>query len=781
DELESVSENITTAIACYENCHQNVASSSSFGLNTDQLKPIHNDEIYVPGTTDHADAVEQCEIGSLEKIQSQENSNFNQIFEGHDKDHSAIGNQVLKVGEDTVFNNDTATFCSLKTFPQHFINWILKAGPSQPTADDFIDHKFPTENNRSFHSSWYYKILPSGDIVNPNWLTFRGHREGWKEKLHGNFKDLAILLSKYSPVMTTYITELESSGKKRNYLSWNRQNQLIDSIAYFIRSSIIQDKRATSLVVRYIKDLNVYERVIAVHEVTSTTGQNLLEVFTKICLELDLNWKKYLVGQAYDGASNMRGAYNGLQALIKEHNSSVLYIWCWAHRLNLIITDAVNNCTDSVKLFGILETIYDFICSSKNRVSLFEKHQKMLYPGKPIRQPKRVETTRWMSHSYALNNILSTYHALLETLEELMKPGKSSDRKEISQASNIFDLILSEKILLTAFVFKKIFEILEPLNKVLQSKDIDLLGAINSVNECLKMLNVLRDNCDIEFNQIFKTTHTFIKPLNKTVKDYKVYNISPLTQTRIIYSKRRYAEESIEEPIIDPVKTFKIKTFLPIIDVTITQISDRFSERCKGVLKDLSLFSRKRLKEIKQSPSSLPIDTFSEICDNYKQFLNLEDLKREYLQFSHEYWNFECIKKLPENFYNSSDYLLSDIENSSDSEDEEQENKTKNSVFENVGSILSLYNICCSCGLNIIFPNLYTALKISLTLPTSSASPERIFSKLKLVKNKLRSTMSAERLDGLMLIACETDIHIDEDKVLDNFANSGTYLKNQLI
>ncbi|XP_050065332.1 zinc finger MYM-type protein 5-like [Aphis gossypii] len=333
-----ISKNTTTAIACYENCHQNVASSSSFELNTDQLKPVHNDEIYMPGTTDHADAVEQCEIGSLEKIQSQENSNYNQILEGHDKDHRAIGNQVLKVGEDTVFNNDPATFCSLKTFPQHFINWILKAGPSQPMADDFIDHKFPTENNRSFHSSWYYKILPSGDKVNRNWLSyskttnkiycihcilfgrhtkpswttngfntwsrgttsiivhetsevhltasiramyreaslpilplihekqkqviainreivkhliditiflgrhslaFRGHREGWKEKLHGNFKDLAILLSKYSPVITTYITELESSGKKRNYLSWNRQNQLIDSIAYFIRSSII--------------------------------------------------------------------------------------------------------------------------------------------------------------------------------------------------------------------------------------------------------------------------------------------------------------------------------------------------------------------------------------------------------------------------------------------------------------------------------------------------------------------------------------------------------------
>jgi len=40
---------------------------------------------------------------------------------------------------------------------------------------------------------------------------------------------------------------------------------------------------------------------------------------------------------------------------------------------------------------------------------------------------------------------------------------------------------------------------------------------------------------------------------------------------------------------------------------------------------------------------------------------------------------------------------------------------------------------------------MYTALSIAVTLQVSSASPERTFSKLKLVKNRIRSTMSEDQ------------------------------------
>jgi len=41
-------------------------------------------------------------------------------------------------------------------------------------------------------------------------------------------------------------------------------------------------------------------------------------------------------------------------------------------------------------------------------------------------------------------------------------------------------------------------------------------------------------------------------------------------------------------------------------------------------------------------------------------------------------------------------------------------------------------------------------VKIALTLPVGSETTERSFSKLKIIKNRLRSSMAEERLKNLM-------------------------------
>lgn len=69
----------------------------------------------------------------------------------------------------------------------------------------------------------------------------------------------------------------------------------------------------------------------------------------------------------------MRGTYNGLQVRILEINSRALYIWCYAHRLNLIILSAVGSCTDAVDLFGNLEKLYAFINCSKKIADLYRQ------------------------------------------------------------------------------------------------------------------------------------------------------------------------------------------------------------------------------------------------------------------------------------------------------------------------------------------------------------------------------------------------------------------------
>ncbi|XP_063613032.1 zinc finger MYM-type protein 1-like [Penaeus indicus] len=57
-----------------------------------------------------------------------------------------------------------------------------------------------------------------------------------------------------------------------------------------------------------------------------------------------------------------------------------------------------------------------------------------------------------------------------------------------------------------------------------------------------------------------------------------------------------------------------------------------------------------------------------------------------------------------------------------------------------------------------IFPNVCIALRIFCTLPVTVASAERPFSKLKLIKNFLRSTMTQDRLNDLAILGKESDL-----------------------
>ena len=65
-----------------------------------------------------------------------------------------------------------------------------------------------------------------------------------------------------------------------------------------------------------------------------------------------------------------------------------------------------------------------------------------------------------------------------------------------------------------------------------------------------------------------------------------------------------------------------------------------------------------------------------------------------------------------------------------------------------------------------------TAYLLSLTLLVTVASAERIFTKLKLTKNYLHSTMPHERLSGLSVLNAENKIarSIDINKIINTFA-----------
>ena len=74
------------------------------------------------------------------------------------------------------------------------------------------------------------------------------------------------------------------------------------------------------------------------------------------------------------------------------------------------------------------------------------------------------------------------------------------------------------------------------------------------------------------------------------------------------------------------------------------------------------------------------------------------------------------------------------------------------------------------------FLNTSIANRVLLTIPVTVASAERSFSKLKLLKSYLRSTMTQERLNDLAMIALESDIleKIDYESIIENFISRNT-------
>ncbi|KAL4113901.1 hypothetical protein QTP88_017455 [Uroleucon formosanum] len=78
-------------------------------------------------------------------------------------------------------------------------------------------------------------------------------------------------------------------------------------------------------------------------------------------------------------------------------------------------------------------------------------------------------------------------------------------------------------------------------------------------------------------------------------------------------------------------------------------------------------------------------------------------------------------------------------------------------------------------GNSTVYTCVFKTLKMFTIIPVTSCTCERVFSKLTIVKNKLRSTMSQERLESLLLLFTEQEIvsKVDLNAVIDEFNSMG--------
>ena len=140
-------------------------------------------------------------------------------------------------------------------------------------------------------------------------------------------------------------------------LSKNTVNKILDGICCIMQKKIVdeigeqkfsvqmdgtQDTSVVdqeTIIIRYVKAEQVKERLFAVRKIVDASGSGLHQLL-KSALESNGLKMSNIVGESFDGAANMRGSYSGVQKFITAEAPNSVYIWCYAHVLNLAATDS---------------------------------------------------------------------------------------------------------------------------------------------------------------------------------------------------------------------------------------------------------------------------------------------------------------------------------------------------------------------------------------------------------------------------------------------------------
>ena len=192
------------------------------------------------------------------------------------------------------------------------------------------------------------RILAVIKFLGKQALSFRGHRYESMYTLddksvdHGNFLELILLISQFDVPLNNHIHKVIDASKKRHdslerkgMLSKTTVNKILQGILNSLKSKIVEeigDRRFSvqmdstqdtaaidqeTTVLRYVVGEEVKERLFSVQNVMDASASGIFQML-KGNLEGHGLKMENIVGESFDGASNMHGQFISVQKRIKD-------------------------------------------------------------------------------------------------------------------------------------------------------------------------------------------------------------------------------------------------------------------------------------------------------------------------------------------------------------------------------------------------------------------------------------------------------------------------------
>ncbi|KAK1388607.1 Repressor of the inhibitor of the protein kinase-like protein [Heracleum sosnowskyi] len=350
----------------------------------------------------------------------------------------------------------------------------------------------------------------------------RGHDESSTSRNRGNLIEIVKTFGRVSPDISNVI--LENAPKNATYTSPKVQKDILHIFASKVRNIIrneIRDskfcilvdealdasqKEQMAIVLRFVDVYGVIrERFFDIVNVFDTTSLTLKKELSDVLTRNNLNIQN-MRGQGYDGASNMRGAFNGLQALFLRDCPYAYYVHCFAHRLQLALVGAAEKQDYVWEFFSMLANVVNIVSGSSKRLSELQTAHGIEVDhsvasgeretGRGLNQIgnlQRAGSTRWSSHFNSVCSLIDKYGSIIVVLESINNCTTNSSAQR-GEARGTIKAVKSFKFLFVLYLMHKIMGITDLLCRALQSKSIDILNAMDLVATTKELLQSLRDD-----------------------------------------------------------------------------------------------------------------------------------------------------------------------------------------------------------------------------------------------------------------------------------------------
>ncbi|XP_054626214.1 zinc finger MYM-type protein 1-like [Dunckerocampus dactyliophorus] len=346
-------------------------------------------------------------------------------------------------------------------------------------------------------------------------LSFRGHTESAGSANRGNYMELLSFLAENNAELHYHL----STNKVFCGASGKIQNDLVNAIGEVMRDEIRKEVREApfvavmvdeatdasnsaaqlALVLRYVTAAGVKERFVTYEDVPS--GRRADDVAALIVCFLE----KYeclhkAVAQSFDGTTAVSSGLNGVQAKIKEKAPLALFIHCYAHRLNLVLTQGVSKLKECKIFFAHLSELAAFFSRSPKRAQLLDDICQLCLP--------RTAPTRWQHTSRLVSTVFERRDALKEVFNHILEHHDEYDEDSVRSADGFHARLDNFDFCFLLHAFNGIFEHCDVLFGILKNKPLDVQLCLARVKEFCDTIELERER----FSAIYVSTVHILGP-----------------------------------------------------------------------------------------------------------------------------------------------------------------------------------------------------------------------------------------------------------------------------